>query len=156
MGLFAAYGTDVNLEKTGVVFTPDSSTAITLARAGGSNVKFQAVLDAKIKPHRRAIEAGTLDPKLDRRMMAEVYADTVVKNWETLVGDKLVQGIEADPNATAGTYSHDIDKSGLVPFNRQNVVATLLALPDLFGDLQRESQRVGNFLTEQREEDAKN
>lgn len=160
MGLYSSYRTNENLERKGVVYTPDSSTAITLARAGGSNVKFAKMLEARTKPVRRQIDAGTIDPKLDRRIMAEVFAATVVKNWETLVGtddeQQLVQGIEADPSAPEGTYTHPIDENGLVPFNNQNVVATLIALPDMFSDMQRESNRAANYQTEQREADGKN
>lgn len=156
MGLFKSYATNTDIEKTGIAFTPDTSTCIMLARAGGANVKFAKVLDTKAQPYRRQIDAGTLDPKIDKKMMAETYAQAVIKNWETLVDDKLVQGIEADPNAAAGTYSHDIDKNGLVPFNTQNVVATLLALPDLFTDIQKEAQRVANYQSKAQEDDAKN
>lgn len=156
MGLFDSYKTNRNLEKDGIAYTPDSSTLITLARAGGTNVRFAKSLEAKTKPHRRQIDAGTLDPKLDKLMMAEVFADTVIKNWETLIKDKLVAGIEADPDAKDGTYSCALDKNGLVPFNKQNVVATLIALPDLFQDIQKESSAVSNYLAGSREEDTKN
>lgn len=156
MGLFKAYKTDTNIEKAGVIYTPDSSTMLTLARAGGGNTKFASVLDAKAKPFRRQIDAGTLDPKMDKMMMAEVYAATIVKNWETIVDGKAVQGIEADPDAAEGTYTHPIDKNGMVPFNSKNVVATFIALPDLFQDVQREAQRVANYLDEDRVADAKN
>lgn len=160
MGLFKNYSTSKNLELDGVVFTPDTTTAITIARAGGANVKFGKLLEKKAKPFRRQIEAGTLDPALDRKMMIECYEAAIIRNWETLVDvdDKpsLVQGIEANPDAPAGTYSHDIDENGLVPFNRQNVVATLLMLPDLFLALQQEAQSVANFREEERKDDSKN
>lgn len=160
MGLFKNYKTDRSLEREGIQYTPDSSTVITLARAGGKNIKFAKVLETKTKPYRRQIDAGTLDQKIDRQMMAEVFAETVIKNWETLVGDEgeehLVSGIEADPDATDGTYSCAVDSNGLVPFNKQNVIATLLALPDMFQDIQRESNRMSNYLEQAREDDAKN
>lgn len=160
MGLFKNFKTDRNLEKEGIQYTPDSSTVITLARAGGTNVRFAKVLEAKTKPYRRQIDAGTLDPKIDKLMMAEVFAETVIKSWETLIGEEdkeqLVPGIEADPDAKDGTYSCAVDKNGLVPFNKQNVVATLLALPDVFQDIQREANRMSNYLTQAREDDAKN
>lgn len=162
MGLFKAYKTDTALEKSGIVYTPDSGTAITLARAGGANTKFAKVLSAKSKPYRRQIESGSLDPKLDKLMMAEVYAEAIIKNWETLVGDdgeeKLVQGIEADPdNLTAYqgepvTYGDTI----LVPFNQHNVVATLVALPDMMLDIQQQTSSATNYLIQAREDDAKN
>lgn len=156
MGLFNSYQTNRNLEKDGISYTPDSSTLIILARAGGTNVRFAKVLEAKSKPYRRQIDAGTLDPKIDRLMMAEVFAETVVKSWETLVNDKLLHGIEASPDAKDGMYSCAIDKNGLVPYNNQNVVATLLMLPDLLQDIQREANRVSNYLKGDREDDGKN
>lgn len=160
MGLFKSYQTNKDLEKSGVVFTPDSTTAITIARAGGSNVQFSKMLDFKAKPYRRQIESGTLDPQLDRRMMAEIYAETIVRNWETLVEvdgkPQLVQGIEAMPDAPEGTYTHTPDKNGLVPFNAKNVVSTFLLLPDLFIDVQREAQSIANFRQEERKADEGN
>ena len=160
MGLFKTYQTDKKLELEGVVFTPDSNTAITIARGGGANVHFAKALDRKAKPMRRQIDAGILDPELDRKMMAEVYAETVIKNWETLITVKgkpsLVQGIEANPEAPEGTYSHTPDEHGLVPFNKQNVVATLRLLPDLLIDIQRESNNLANFRQAERKEDEGN
>lgn len=162
MALFKNYKTDKDLERTGIVYTPDSGTAITIARAGGNNVKFAKALEIKTKPYRRQIEAGTLDPKLDRQMMAEVFAETVVKNWETLVGEEgeeqLVQGIEADPD-NLSAYQGEPQEHGdliLVPFNKHNVVETLLALPDVFRDMQAEANRTANFLDANRKDDAKN
>lgn len=160
MGLFKTYQTDKKLELEGVVFTPDSNTAITIARGGGANVQFAKALDRKAKPMRRQIDAGILDPELDRKMMAEVYAETIIKNWETLITVKgkpsLVQGIEANPEAPEGTYSHTPDEHGLVPFNKQNVTATLRLLPDLLVDIQRESNNLANFRAEERKADEGN
>lgn len=160
MGLFKTYGTDKKLELEGVVFTPDSNTAITIARGGGANVQFAKALDRKSKPLRRQIDAGILDLELDRKMMAEVYAETVIKNWETLITVKgqpvLVPGLEADPDAPEGTYSHVPDENGLVPFNKQNVVATLRMLPDLFIDIQKNSQDLANYRIAERKEDEGN
>lgn len=162
MGLFKNYSTSKNLELDGVVFTPDSTTAITIARAGGANVKFSKLLDKKAKPFRRQIEAGTLDPDLDRKMMIEAYTDAIIRNWESLVdapnetGKQLVPGIEANPDAPEGTYTHNADENGLVPYNRQNVIATLHQLPDLFLAIQQEAQSVANFRQAEREADSGN
>lgn len=160
MGLFKTYQTDKTKELEGVVFTPDSTTAITIARGGGANVQYAKAIDRKSKPMRRQIEAGILDPELDRKMMAEVYAETVIKNWETLITIKgkpeLVQGLEANPEAPDGTYTHTPDEHGLVPFNKQNVVATLRLLPDLMIDIQRESQNLANYRAEERKADSGN
>lgn len=156
MGLFKTFKTDNSLEKKGIVYTPDSSTAITLARAGGANVRFAKIIEKATKPYRRQIEAGTMDPKLDKEIMARAFAQAVVLSWETLVDGELVPGIEADPEAKPGTYDSEPDANGLVPFTEHNVVATLLALPDLFQDVIGEANRASNFLAKAREDDAKN
>lgn len=162
MGLFKAYKTDKSLERKGIVFTPDAGTAITLARAGGSNIKFAKILDAKSKPYRRQIDAGTLDPKLDRLMMVETYAEAIILNWETLVTiddkDQLIQGIEADPDNKDAYQGELVDYDGtlVAPFSKHNVIATLQALPDMLIDIQRQASASGNFLVQQREDDAKN
>jgi hypothetical protein len=156
MGLFKTYKTDTKLEKKGVAYTPDASTIITLARAGGANVKFGKLLDAKAKPFRRQIEAGTLDPELDRKMMAETYAEAVILNWETLDEDGVPhQVIEADPDL-ADSYEGSIDAMGCVPFNKNNVVVTLLALPDMFMDIQRNASQASTYQAAQRDADAGN
>lgn len=167
MGLFKTYKTDTSLEKKGIVYTPDAGTAITLARAGGSNTKFSKALAAKTKPYRRQIEAGTFDSDLDRKIMAEVFASTIILSWETLVhkdgSDVLISGIEADPenlsvydSAPEEFYSADGTAILVVPFTQHNVTATLFALPDMMLDLTMQAQNASNYLAQEREDAVKN
>ena len=159
MSLFENFATDKNLEKSGIVFTPDSRTAITLARAGGANVKYQKALTAKAKPFKRQIDNDTMDPATERKILMEAYAETVIRNWETLVGEgdnaQLVSGIEMHPDHVA-RYTGVEDGDALAPFNQHNVMLTLELLPDLFLDIQAEAQRFANFRAKSREDDAGN
>lgn len=159
MSLFKSFATDKALEKNGVIFTPDSSTAITLARAGGANIRYQKLLTAKAKPFKRQIDSETMDPDVERKILMEAYAETVVKNWETLIGEgdeaQLVQGIEPHPDHLS-KYQGEQDENGLVPFNKHNVYVTFELLPDLFLDCQAEAQRFANYRAKEREEDAGN
>jgi len=144
MSMFSQFKTNPDLEKNGVVI--DYGTfRVTIARAGGANKKFGRLLEAKTKPHKRAIQTETMDQEKSVDIMREVYADAVILNWETKINDQFVVGIE-DPE----------DASKTVPFTRDNLLATFKALPDLFSDLQEQAMRAALFRDELREEDAKN
>lgn len=155
MSLFNSFSTNEDLEKTGVVYTPDSSTAITLARAGGSNVKFQKLLTSLSKPYKRQIANGTLDPETDKKLMREAYAKAVVLNWETLIGEgddaRLVQGLEVWPG-----YSGDLTEDGLIPFTPDMVLKMFQLLPELFSEVMATAGDYATFRSEERKKDAGN
>lgn len=158
MSLFDSFGTDKNVEKTGITYTPDSQTAITLARAGGANVKYQKMLVAETKPFKRQINTDTMDPEVEKKILRGVYAKTVVLNWETLVDGedddnpaRLAQGIEMWPG-----YVGDLTEDGLVPFTSENVVKIFTMLPELFTDVMATASNYALFRQQEREDDAGN
>ena len=153
MSIFDTYKTSKDLETRGISFTPDSSTIITLARAGGQNKKFQKVIDRLSKPFRHQIRKGTLDAELDRKITAEAFAEAVVLNWETIVGETAHVGIMADPSNPSG-YDSEPNEHGLVPVTKHNIMRTFKLLPDLLNDCMEQSQLVSNF--QQTEGDAGN
>lgn len=131
MGLYDAYETNKNLEREGIILdygtnSKDQPIQIRIARAGGANAKFAKVLELKMKPYKRALANDTMDNKAAERLLIEAYADTVVLGWE---------GVE--------------DRDGNpMEFSKENVVKLFTDLPDLFIDVQQQSQKSALFRAE--------
>lgn len=130
--LYEMFETDAALETDGLALEYGKATII-VARAGGANRKFQSVLESKLRPYRAQLRVGAMDDDVALRLLAEAYADGVIIAWD---GVK-----DRDGNA--------------LEFTKPNVVKLLLDLPDLFVDIQQQSQLMTNFIAESRDEDAK-
>lgn len=128
MSLYAQFKTDPKLEaETGVLLDYGTAGKILIHRAGGANKKFSAVLQAKLKPHRRQIDAKTLEDETATRLMAEAFAEAVIVDWE---------GVK--------------DEAGNdLPFTKANVVKLLVDLPEFFKNLQDQAGDAANFRAEQ-------
>lgn len=142
MSLYSAFKTDKELEVQGVAIDY-GDFKIVLARAGGANHKFAKVANAKVKPYRRMMEAGTLPPEIDRKLTAEIYSEAVVIGWWTKVSGEFTSGIESP-------------EGEILPFSQENVCNTLLALPDLMTEVIQQAQDLALFKAEEREEDLGN
>lgn len=119
MSLFKTFKTSTKSEVDGIDLDL-GVCVITLARAGGTNQAYNAAMERVMRNHGRAIQNGLLGEHLSREILYRVYADTVVKNWQTRRGDKLAPGIEQDGS------------DELLPVTADNIAATFAALPDLF------------------------
>lgn len=134
MNLYNTFETDKSLERDGIVLdygfnSKDQPIQIRIARAGGSNTKFAKVLEQKMKPYKRAIANDTMDNKVAEKLLVEAYADAVIIGWT---------GVE--------------DREGnALDFTRDNVVKLFTDLPDLFTDIQVQSQKSALFRAELRE-----
>ncbi len=62
MSLYKQFGTDKNLETSGIVLQYGEGVEIRIARAGGSNKRYQKSMTQRSKPYRRAMAKG--DPDL--------------------------------------------------------------------------------------------
>lgn len=145
MGLYSQFQTDKGSEKTGIV-VDYHHFRVRLARAGGANKDFLRVLAAKSKPHRRAIQTETIDPDLAQALEREVYAETVILDWETLVDEENMiyeRGVEAPDGS-------------LLDVTPENIVKTFENLPDLFQDLKNQANTLALFRKDELEADAKN
>ncbi len=144
MGMYTDFKTDPDIEsKTGVV-VDYGSFRITLARAGGANKRYEKALEKKSKPHRKAIEAGRFNNSQANGILREVYSETVVLNWETLVDGKFKKGIESPEGGK------------LLEPTPENIAATFTELPDLFLDIQGQANMSSLYQQTLREDDSKN
>jgi hypothetical protein len=140
--MYEQFKTDSSLETEGVI-VDYGQFRVTIARAGGGNKRFVKVLEAKTKPFKRAIQTETMDNERGLDVLREVYAEAIILNWETKKGDKFVQGIESE-------------EGEILPFNKENVLATFRNLPDLFLDIQDQAGKAAIFRQAVREIDSGN
>ena len=125
--IFDLFATDQKAEAEGIVHTVSPGISFTLARAGGANARYTKLLAAKIRPHTRQLNDGTIDLDLANGLMIEAFAETVLLGWKGITD---VEGNE-------------------MPFNVENAVALFKQLPDLFEDLREFASKSANFRTQE-------
>lgn len=128
--LYDTFGTDTELEKSGVVLD-FGSCRFKVRRSGGSNRAFQVSLSSKLRPHRRAVEAGTMDEDLAASLYQDVFFETVIVSWD---------------NVTDRDGKH-------LEFNRKNFKQVMNDLPDLWATLRNECDNMRNFQAEEAREE---
>lgn len=137
--LYKQYRTDPNVEREGILLELGENSkgqmmAIRIARAGGANTAYNKLVEARIKPYRRQIQNDTMDSSIAERVLAEVYAETVVIGWENL----------------------EDEKNNPLPYSVDNCKKLFADLPDLFKEIQLQSQRTALYRADILEADAKN
>lgn len=133
MNVYDMFRTDAGLERSGV-WLDYGPFKFLLARAGGSNIAFQRILAAKLKPLRRQIEMETMADEQARRLLVETYAEAVVLGWEGITDEK-------------GTP---------LEFTKENAIKVLSDLPDLFRDIQNQAGSLSMFRAREVQAVAKN
>lgn len=139
MSLYSQFKTNDTLEQTGIVLEYGENAegkpiSIRIARAGGANSQYSRLMEARVKPYRRQIQNETIEKTMVEKMLREVYAETVVLGWENVT-----------------------DENGKeMAFTVQNCIKLFEDLPDLFQDIQEQSQRAALFREEVLEQDSKN
>lgn len=150
MSMYKQFATDRELEKKGI--THDfGDFRVTLARAGNSNSHFIKMHELLTKPVRRLIDQDMLPPERELEIKRTLYARTIILNWEVKEADDKVKGDKA--KWKQGIEAPD---GSVLPFNEANVIAALVALPDLFVDFQIQANKMQLYLAANREADAKN
>ena len=139
MSLYRQFKSDETLEKSGILLEYGFNKAglpitIRIARAGGANAAYTKRMEAKVKPYRRQIQTETIDTQVIEKLLRELYAETVVLGWENVE--------DADGNP--------------LTFSTANAVKLFTDLPDLFRDIQEQSQRSALFRAELLERDSGN
>lgn len=144
MGSYDSFKTDADHERDGVVFDY-GQFRYRLARAGGANKKFAKTMERLSRPYRRQIERGAMDEEAARRLLRQVYIQSVILSWELLIDGEWKEGVEtADGEVVLGKPSAD-------------VLDTLFQdIPELFTQIQEDSGDVRVYLENLAESDAKN
>lgn len=130
---YAHFQTSNNLEVEGVIIDY-GDFKIKIARAGGSNTRFSNAMMKHCKPHRKAIQSGTINDKVWRRLLAQIYAESVVLGWDGMVDAK----------------GKDL------PFTVENCVKLFIDLPDFFDQIISEAENFRLFKEEEDEDLAGN
>ena len=133
MSPYAIFGTDKKVERQGITID-FGDFVFHIARAGGSNTKYAKAMTRIMRKQAKAIKAGTVPANVMQKMLAEVYAESVILGW---------------------TGMTDIEGNELV-FTKENCVKLLLDLPELFNQLVADAENFNNFKAVEAEEIAKN
>lgn len=148
MSMYDQFETDPILESEGI-WIDYGDFRVQIGRAGGANKRYLSYAEAKTKPFRRAIQAGTMPEERSKALLYDIYAKTIILNWQ--VND----GVEKDGTTK---WKNGIHKKGggLLEVTPDNIVLTFKNLPALFLDLQQSAESISLFRKEEMEADAKN
>ncbi len=141
---YKLYKTDPKAESETGIILDFGDYKIRIARAGGKNKKFERLFKARFEPYQRQLKAGTMSNETALDLMVNLYADAVILSWESKDSEgNFVDGI------------HD-ENGEIIPTNRENIVKTLLALPDQFKEVQDAADKLSLWRIETLEEKTKN
>lgn len=140
--LFSQFQTNPELERNGVrveYLSDDEEAnkkppAFIIARAGGSNVAYDTMMDQRLKPLRRRIQAENVSNKELEKITREVFIATVLKGWENVTDAK----------------------GEVIPFSANAAEELFKSLPDLYEDLRAQSNKMSLFRAANVEAAAKN
>jgi len=135
MGAYDKFAVDTDLEQKGVVIDYEEFR-VTIARAGGSNKRYQKALEKFSRPFQRAMQTETMSNTKAEDLLKQAYAQEVVLNWEVpAAAGKWKKGI---PNPDGGKD---------LPFNTENVLKVLRddRLGDLWVDLKNQAGKGAIF-----------
>jgi len=123
--------TDPAAEEEGVWVKYRDGSEVKVARVG--NPKFQRRLDAKMRPHRRKEQAGTMDVDVQNRILCECMSETILLDWKGFTR-----------------------KGKPVAYSPDAATELLLRSMDFRNDMTDLAASEEHFRTEELEEDAKN
>ena len=140
--IFKQFDTDTGLEKNGVkveYVTGEEAEGeepmyIMLARAGGSNLAYNNLLEHKLKPLQRRLRTDNVSSAELDKIYLEVYVKTVIKGWGNVRDEEM----------------------NLIPYSEKNVLDYLKRLPDLFEDIKSQAQKSSLYHKAEVEAIAKN
>lgn len=116
--VYEMFGTDAEKEKNGVE-VDFGSFKFTVGRAGPTNPRYVKALESRTRPHKRAIETGTIDQELAKQIDREAFVEGCMIGWE---------GITDEHN-------------NVIPFSYDAAVKLFTDLPDLFLFIKEEAKK---------------
>jgi len=142
MGMYDVFETDEDLETDGI-WLDYGDFRVKIASAGQGNKKYVKYAEKALKPVRKAMQAGALSNERSISIMSDIYAKTIVLDWEVMVDKKLTKGIESR-------------EGEILPMTYENVRQAFMDLPNLFIDIQEQANSIANFRKAELEEDSGN
>lgn len=140
---YARFKSNKEAELDGLLFSPMEGVRFLVARAGGRNESFKRAFAQKTKPFRHQIQNETLSDEKSNELMAEVYAETVIKGWESQI-DGDWKPVLLDENGKE------------MPFTKANFCKVMRDLPELFRQITTFANDASVFLEQDEAEDAGN
>jgi hypothetical protein len=139
MSIFKQFGTDKKLEQEGVLVEypaneDGSIPTFRLARMCRSNKRYVKAVEVATRPHKRAIELGTIKPEVAEEIFLDVFVGAILLGWENILNEK----------------GED------VKFSKDEAKRIMKMLPDLYDDLQEKSRNMSTFLEAEMEQEEKN
>lgn len=138
-GLYDQFETNHDAELKGV-YVPYGKNSqgqdirFLVSRMGKQNKAYSKALEQATRPHRRAIDLGTMDNDQAEEIFMKVFCEKIILGWE---------GVE--------------DREGKpLKYNTKNAMMLMKDLPDLYDDLQEQAKKASLFRTEQMVDEAKN
>lgn len=136
--LFKAYKMDTTKEQNGVSITypaneDGSIPTFIVSRQSKTNQRYAKSLMRETKPYQRLMQLGSMDNDTSDKILRTVFCNSVLIGWENV--------LDAENQTIA--------------FSVENALKLFELLPDLYDDLQRQSNNASLFL-ESSESDAKN
>ena len=134
MSLYSKFLMSEDAEQKGIELDYGEGTIIRVARAGGSNKRYQKALERVSRKYKRQLQLDILSTAESNAIMKEVFAETVVLSWEGVT---------------------DLEGKA-IPFSKAACLKLFDDLPDLFNDVQEQASNQAIFREDIREADAGN
>lgn len=142
MGMYNIFQTDSDLETDGV-WLDYGDFRVRISSAGQGNKKYVQYAEKALKPVRRAMQAGALSNERSLAIMSDIYAKTIVLDWQVKSDNEWKEGIEGPDGE-------------ILPVNYENIRMTFEKLPNLFMDIQEQAGSIANFRRVETEADSGN
>jgi hypothetical protein len=140
---YAKYHTDDSLIKTGIWYE-DEDVRIKVTYAGTENTRYDKMLKLKLKPFETQIRNDNFSDAAFHKVLAEVYAATVVLAWE----------VKTDKGEwTPGVYD---EEGNVMEFSEESVKKGFGLGQRLFSDIIKVATNFNLFRQNQKEDDIKN
>ena len=143
--LYKMFEVDKAQEAKGVLLNMGDNRFL-IARAGGGNKQFVECFKEKAKPFKFAIEHSKMEEEDSVKLMASVYAETVILGWESAVRDEehnLVLTAGGKPKIQKSVEGKDGKQ---MKYSVENCTQLLIDLPELFREIQAFAGEYTTFL----------
>jgi len=135
MGTYDHFKRNEDREQHGIILDLGEVGKFKLARAGGSNKKYQQALERGMRPHRKSFQQGTMGDEVANKVLLDAFIEAVLLGW-------------------SGVTDHAGKE---LAYTKDNARKLMNDLPDLFATLRDASSDMSLFRDEvQRAEDTGN